>query len=292
MKIGRNILLIAAGIILASCSKESLMDQPVPQGISFSIDASLSSSNSKASDGRVVSWSKGDNMGFFSMDNGNIHFTNSHSSDNTRFTGTLPSQVNGEYVYAAYPYRTGASLGSDRNYTFTIPTMQVQESYVSDLSAYDYMIGCSDKRITKVDALSSMTFHKLMSQMDFVVANGTGEDITVYKVTMSENAGTQVFATSATMTMNPDRMDMSDYRVAAPSASSLSVKINNPSYISNSKSEVISITFFPVEVLSGTELEFTVETDKGIYKLIKVIGGSSQLNFQRGERYITPITLD
>lgn len=289
MKTRRNIMIAVAGIILASCSQNSLVGEPEVQNDSFSFGATLSESKSTETG---IEWKSGVKAGVFSIANNNEVFTNSVNGENGLFSGNLSNNIDNEYIYVTYPYSTSGRMDSERNYTYSIPTEQVQDTYVSDLSRYDYMIGSSQTKVSSDEDFSSVQFEKLMARMDFAVGNETGSDIQIHRITMTSNDGSEIFSTSAQITLDPSTsLNMNTYKVDEPSTSTLSVEIANPTNISSGRSEVISITFFPIDLMGGTELSFTVETNKGNYSIVKTIGGIGDLNFTRGRSYITPITL-
>lgn len=259
-------------VVMSSCSSDYLeKEEPVHTFVSSYI------------------FEEGEDVGFFSTDNNNIRFVATSSNSSTTFSGKLDVQTLGEYTYLAYPYIKGASPDIDRKYTFTLEQEQSIESYEGKYrSPYAYKVGYS----VNTKSASNYEFQELMAQMDIVIANNTASALKVNRVIMSEKSGKEVFSTSASMTMNPHEVNFNDYQVAAPSQSALSVKVSNPSDIQTGNSRILTLMFFPTSVEHATELTFTIETNMGIYNITKTIGGLSTLKFKRGERYITPLSVE
>lgn len=278
-KISNIIIALASLFAMVSCSNDFAAVDEIASENLFSFQASMP---------QDVKVAVGDEAGYFSINNNNISFSAKESGSNVIFSGKLENNNEGEFSYVAYPYIKGASVDQNRNYTFSIPSEQIHETYNSSLSRYTYMIGYSNT--TK--SASSYQFENLMAKMNIVVANNTGRELVIRKVTMSTENGDQVFSTSATVNMNPTRVDMEEYSVSAPSQSSLSVRISNPETVQPERSQIISLMFFPASLEAATGLVFTVETAEGTYTTTKTIGGLYTLNLKRGETYTTPISVN
>lgn len=278
-------------ILFTSCSKELELTPELAKGNMVNFQAVLNANKTKNSNHLLeFVWEKGDKASLFSSNNHNLPFTSQSSGYTTTFSGNISKEIKGELSYMVFPYKAGASIDANKNYTFNIPLEQKVtsgSSWIIDSSEYDYMIGCSVSKENN----DKYEFQSLMAKMDFVLENRTKLPIKVRKITVSSVNGEKIFSTTAKMKLSPETMNMTDYIVSEGVSSSLSIVIDNNTEIGGEKSKVVRMPFFPMTISCETELNFKVETDRGTYSDIKRVVGSTTFTFERGENYLTSLSL-
>lgn len=231
----------------------------------------------------------GSEVGYFSRNNINIPFVAASTAKTTVFQGVLNEEAVAEYSYLIYPYNKNANLEKSRNYYFSVPEVQEIDSYENkNESPYAYKVGYT----INAKGSSSYEFEDLMAEMDIVVENNTESDVRIKKVVMNVSSGKKIFSLSASVELDPYNVDMNKYSVSSPTQSSLAVKVLNPTEIAPGRCKIIPLAFFPATIEPAEKLTFTIETNNGTYTVTKVIAGFENLNFTRGELYITPLSLE
>lgn len=278
-------------ILFTSCSKELELTPEMGKGNTVNFQAVINGDKTKNTNYLLeFTWKKGDKAALFSINNSNIPFTSQAPGYTTTFSGTINNEIKREYSYLVFPYKAGESLDANRNYTFNLPLEQrvvSSDFWVVSSSEYDYMVGCSVAKNNN----NKFEFHSLMAKMDFVLENRSKSPIKVKKITVSSANGEKIFSTTAKMKLSPDSINMRDYIVSEGVSSSLSIVIDNNTEIGGEKSNVVRMPFFPMTISCETELNFEVETDKGTYSETKRVVGFTTFTFERGESYLTSLTL-
>ena len=162
-----------------------------------------------ADENMKVLWNADDRISIFNMTTGNTQYAFTGDDGDTaggfELVGEADSGADVDYVYAAYPYQTDATLGTDGVLTMTFPSIQYYKAHSFGIGA-NTMVAVTDESFLafkNVGGYLSLRFY--------------GDDISVRRIMIRGNNGEKIsgkgsivmpFGGTPTVTMDEDATDV------------------------------------------------------------------------------------